>query len=222
MPRRGRLVGALVAILFVLACVSRQSFMPTERLTAFSPQGFIAAEYDLKTRLGDLGQARVWSQGGEYVRFRGQRRTLLHIGLEIENQSEVTLVLDQQRLRLDSATVNGTTFENIQVASIRGDTVIPPGEERRIDVHFALTPGVYPTDVRAFRLRWALRDNGAIYAQRTPFIQPPVARGPAYWYHTPFYDPFFYGGWGWGYGWSWGWPRGVIMHPYPYYHYRMY
>jgi hypothetical protein len=212
----GRLVVVVVAI-FSLACVSRQSFMPTERLTAFSPQGFVAAEYDLKTRRGDLGQVRVWSHGADRVSFRGERRTLVHIGLEIENDSDEVLVLDERSLRLDSATVNGTVFENISVASVRGETVIPPGEERRVDIHFAMIPGVYPTDIRAFRLRWALRDNGAVYAQRTPFIQPPVARGPAYW-HTPYYDPFFYGGWGWG----WGWGGSMIMHPYPYYHYRMF
>ena len=156
--------------------------MPTERLTAFSPQGFLAAEYDLTTtRGGDLGQARVWSSGAERVRFRGQRRALVHVGIEIQNESDTSLVVDSDRMRLDSATVNGTVFENIAPAQIDGDAVIPPGEEATIHVYFAMRPGVYPTDVRAFRFRWALREDGVVYKQRTPFMQEP----------TPYYDPYW-------------------------------
>jgi hypothetical protein len=209
----GRLAAALVAVVFSTSCVSRQAFVPTERLTAFSPEGFLAAEYDLQTRRGDLGQVRIWSHGANYVRFRGQRRTLVHIGLEIQNESDQYLVIDEERLALDSATVDGTMYENIPAASIRGETVIAPGSEATLDVHFAMTPGIYPTDVSAFRLGWSLRENGAVYVQRTPFIAPPIGWGPDY-YHTPFYDPFYF-----GFG---TWPRGMIMHPYPYFHYRMY
>lgn len=208
-----RLGGALVAVTLGFACAPRQPFMPTERLTAYSPQGYAAAEYDLHTRRGHLGQVRVWSHGAERVTFEGRRRALLHIGLEIQNESNTPLVLDEGQLHLDSATVNGTVFENIPVARIRGNTVVPPGGETTVDVYFALSPGIYPTDVRAFRFRWALRDDGAVYTQRTPFIEEPWGppRGP--YYHTPFYDPFYYGYFG---------PRGMIMHPYPYYHYRHY
>jgi hypothetical protein len=207
-----RFGGAVAAVVLSVACAGGQPFMPTERLTAFSPQGYLAAEYDLHRQREHLGQVRVWSNGAERIRFRGQRRALVHIGFEIQNESDRVLVLDQERLLLDSATVDGTVFENIEVAQIQGDLVIPPGGERRVDLYFAMIPGVYPTDIRAFRLRWGLRDDGVVYAQRTPFVQEPVrTRG---YYYSPFYDPFYYGGW-------WG-PGGMYMHPYPYFHYRMY
>jgi hypothetical protein len=201
------MVAALIAMVFSLACAPRQAFVPAERLTAFSPQGHVAAEYDLRTRRGVVGHVRVWSHGAERVRFDGGRRALVHVGLVIQNDSNMPLAIDEERTRLDWATVNGTVYENIPVAHLEGEKFIPPGGETRVDVYFAMIPGVYPTDVRGFRLRWAVRDDQAIHAQRTPFIRDPRARAPTHFYYP---GPYYYhrGFWGprWGPWWGPG-PR---------------
>jgi hypothetical protein len=194
--------GALVAML-LLGCAAPQPLMPAERLTALSPQGFAAAEYDLRTRRGVLGQATVWSHGVERVRFEGRRRALVHVGMIVRNESSVPLVIDASALRLDSMLADGTVFEDGRVARVDGSTRVDPGSEARLHMYFAMTPGVYPTDVRQLRLRWALRDNGTIYTQRTPFVRPPLVRGPrtrarTYWgpRYPRYWGPRYRGYWG--------------------------
>ena len=186
--------------------------MPSERLTALSPRGLPAAEYGLHTRHGNLGHVRVWSDGAERVRFDDRRRALLHVGMAVENRSDRPLVIDPDYLVLEWVTVNGDVFRDVPVARVQGERIVPPGGEATVHLHFAMIPGVYPTDMRRFRLRWAVRDERAVYVQRTPFVRPPVRRGPRF--RGPgfyYYDPFWHHrAWGprWGPGWGPGWgPR---------------
>jgi hypothetical protein len=187
-----------------------ESFEPSERATARSPQGYTAAEYEMATPRGDLGDVKVWSRGARVMEVKGISRTVVHVGFELDNSSEQAIEL--QDLALDSAILDRQILTGIQPAHIDGATTIPPGRVNEINVYFPLPAGVSPQEVDAFRVRWRVSGPEVTYAQHTPFIENPE-EVLAY-YHTPYYDPFYY-------NWYFYHPR-IVVHRYPYRHYHRY
>jgi hypothetical protein len=172
----------------LLACGgAREQFTPAERATAQTYEGYTAAEYAIDGRRGELGDAKVFTRGAFRARVDGRERTLVHVGFLIENNARYPIRLRPERLRLDSATVDEYVLQNVEPTRIEGPAVVRPGDEREINVYFALPPGVDPQNVDAFRVSWALAFNGDTYAQRTPFVELKEV-----YYHTPYYDPFYY------------------------------
>ena len=203
----------IIAASVIVACggsTTPESFEPGERATAQSPQGYTAAEYELATRRGDLGDVKVWSRGARVMAVNGVERTVVHVGFEVENSSDREIEL--QDLSLDSAMLDRQILSAIQPARIEGATLIEPGQMKQIDAYFPLPAGVSPQEVDAFRIRWRIRGPGVVYSQHTPFIEN-VSETVAY-YYTPYYDPFYY-------DWYFHHPR-IIVHRYPYRHYHRY
>lgn len=194
---------------------ARESFMPAEKISGVSPQGYSAAEYDLSTKQGDFGEVRVWSAGAKEVSYQGRERTVLHIGFEVENISDAPLRMPAEGVRLDSVGLDDSVLEGIAVSRLDGPTAIAPNESARIDATFLLPEGIEPDDLDNFRLRWEIRQNGTVYAEWTPFVEQ------AYPYdryaYSPVYDPYYGGAFGPpAYGMLYGYPYSY-PYGYPYY-----
>lgn len=207
---------AMMAIsLFAIGCGARQqSFEPAERLTARSPEGFSAAEYDLGTRQQDLGEARVWSNGAYRKKIRGEQQTIVHVGFHIENHTERPIALPVDQLFLDAGIIERRVLENVPPASVSGVPTIEPHDSQRLDVYFSLPRGIAPQDVDAFQVQWRLAADGLVYSQETPFLKSQSERYANRYYYTPFYDPFFYD--------PYIFHPWVVVRPYPYRHYHVF
>ncbi|MBI4510240.1 MAG: hypothetical protein HY698_11445 [Deltaproteobacteria bacterium] len=199
----------LILGLFPLGCAAaREEFRPTERATAEAPAGYTAAIYDIVTERGQVGEAKVWSRGAYRAK---DGRTVVHVAFELQSAQEGPLVLDLRRTRLDALT-DGGRYTLAPPSSVRGDAVVPPGEERRVDLYFTVPGGIHPQDLDALRLHWTAVSQGATYSQVTPFVEDDSARY-AY-YYTPFYDPFLYH--------PFYRPRIIVHHRYPFHHHHVY
>src|SRR5262245_16090938 len=97
----------LVVVAAAAACGSAtEKFLPGERATAQSPQGYTAAEYQIQGERGRLGEVKVWSRGAYRAEVDGAQRTVLHVGFEVDNSSDEPLTLETGKISLDYATVN--------------------------------------------------------------------------------------------------------------------
>ena len=206
---------AAAILLLAAGCGARQEqFTPAERMTAMSPEGFTAAEYDLGTKEKNLGEAKVWSNGAYRKKVRGEKRTVVHVGFYIENHTDQPMTLPMDQLFLDSATLDRNVIENVPPASMEGMTTIEPHGRQRIDAYFALPRGVAPKEVDAFQVQWKLVTDDLVYSQETPFLESPEERHAGAYYYTPFYDPFYYDPYIFH-------PR-IVVHGYPYRHYHVF
>lgn len=205
----------MAALLLVTACggPEQTSFEPAEKVTARSPEGYSAAEYDLRTDDRALGEARVWSDGAFPKEIRGLERTVVHVGFLIENHVDEPLRLVTDDMRLRSAILDQRTMEDIQPVAVEGTTTIQPQSPQQIDVYFALPSGTDPRDVNAFQVRWQLRARSLTYRQETPFIKSRAEQYTGMYFYTPFYDPFFYD--------PYAFPTRIVIHRYPYRHYHI-
>lgn len=206
---------AMAASLLAAGCGGPEltSFEPAEKMTARSPEGYSAAEYDLRTDDRALGEAKVWSDGAFRKEIRGLDRTVVHVGFLIESHVDEPLRLDTDGMRLRSAILDQRTLEDIQPAAVEGMTTVQPQGRQQIDVYFALPRGTGPTDVNAFQVRWQLRARALTYRQETPFLQSQAEQYAGMYFYTPFYDPFFYD--------PYGFPTRIVIHRYPYRHYHI-
>lgn len=205
------LLTALAGVL--CAGCARRDFVPTEKVEAASAEGFAAAEYDLSTKDGDLGNARVWSSGAEEVdRPGGGEETVLHVGFEVENTSDAPLRLPADGVRLESVRLDDGVLEGIPVTRIDGPEVIAPHESARIHASFAMPAGIEPEDMDDFRVRWELRSNGTVHTEWTPFVDSAYA-------YAPMYDPYYVGAFGPPiHGTVYGYPYGYPYYGYPYWY----
>ncbi len=202
-PGRLALLLACLGLLFAIACSRAQPFVPGERVTAISVHGYLAAEYELP-QTGGSADIKVWSRGTSHEDLRGARETFAHVAFEIDNQTQHPMHLQQERLLLQSVSVDDVDIGPLPPALIDGTTTVGPGGEQLIHVWFALPNGIAPRHVHAFRVAWTLTDGTTSYSQRTPFLQE-----QANYYYSPYYDPFVY---------PMGLHRGLIIHRQPYYH----
>jgi hypothetical protein len=189
----------IVAIFSGTGCVAAQSFVPAEHVTGLSPAGgHYAAEYRMEDKQGPFGDAKVWSRGVYRTDIDGQARTVVHVGFVFDNGIEAPLRFDPERLYLEDVVLEDGTIERLRPLRVDADPVIPAGEERELQVLFALPRDVWPSSVLSYRVSWALKDGGR-YAQKTPFVQsgPAYRNNPygiyAYGYYSPFYSPYYYG-----------------------------
>lgn len=180
-----------VSVALVTCTSTRQSFEPSERATARSPGGYTAAEYELASRDGTLGDAKVWSSGARTMTVDGAQRTVVHVGFSLENSSDEPIELDLDGLTLDSARLDHAVVRDIRPARVDGYPTIQPGEVNEINAYFPLPRDVLPQQVDAFRVKWRVGDTEVTYQQQTPFVESPDRTQYAY-YYTPYYDPFYY------------------------------
>lgn len=179
----------LVACL-TLGCVTQpETFRPGEQAYATSPEGFLAATYDVTDERGFVGEVKVWSDGAE----RQNGVTVIHVAFEIENFANEPLHFDEDALMLDSATLDRGIVRGLAPSLIEGTRTIGPRSAGSLDALFVLPEGVMPQQIDAFRVHWRV-SGAATLAQITPFFEEEemrMAAGPYYW-DSPFFDPFFY------------------------------
>ncbi len=195
-------------------CASAQAFVPVEHVTGLSPDGDqYAAEYRLEGEHGYLGEAKVWSQGAYREEVDGNDETVVHIAFVLDNAAKTPIRLDPQRLSLEDVVLNDGAIARIPALGIEGDPVVPPGQEREIQVSFLLPEDVWPSEVRRYRVAWVVT-NGGSYAQKTPFLRATYRRddywAPSLGIYYGYYSPFYwrhYPGWRRGHYYP-GWPYG--------------
>jgi hypothetical protein len=183
--------------------------MPAEHVTAFSPGGAeYAAEYSIDEVGSNLADVKVWSQGASRDGSDSDPHTSVRVGFELTNHADVPLRLDAKELYLEEMPDEGKPRGRLGPASVAGDTLVPPGQSRRIDVDFALPSSVWPSDIPGYRVAWSVMGRKG-HARKTPFLRTLETRPvdpwyPAYGYYTSgYYYPGFYGSWSLG---SRGWP----------------
>ena len=205
-------VTTLLAGAIAGGCGHRESFRPAETSRDFSLEGYEAAAYDVSLGDRDVGEVKVWSAGAREVPFEGETRTLLHVGLEVENASSSSLSINPADLYVDAVATDDEVLEGFTVVAVNGPTSIAPGQSGRLDAYFEMPRGIEPDDLDAFQLRWALRDGREVHTEWTSFIERSYPYGYddryAYYYGYP-YDPW-YGPY--GYPAYYGYP-----YAYPYY-----
>jgi hypothetical protein len=191
-----------LALLAGTGCVSTRAFVPGERVTALSPRGnHFAAEYAVSDGSHPIAEVKVWSRGAT----RDGDGTIIHVGFQVDNVGAAPVQLEPAQLYLDDVKLEEGELDRIRPSSTNGETTVPPGEEREVEVSFQLPDDVWPGDVLNYRVVWRLR-NGGSYSQKTPFIR---ARGQDY------ADPSFsfsYGYYGFYPGYSY-WPYGYRAWP---------
>jgi hypothetical protein len=177
----------------ITACGSTtENFLPSERATSRSPEGYTAAEYQIQGETGSLGEVKVWSRGAYRSEVDGAPRTVLHVGFDIDNSSDEPLTLDSGRISLDYASLNDKTLVNLQPDRVVGQAAVPAHASHSVQAFFVLPHGFSPQNLDAFRVQWAISNGEITYSQRTPFleVQEPMYAG---YYYSPFYDPFLDG-----------------------------
>lgn len=173
-------------------------FRPTEKLSETSG-GYPAASYDIRSRDAQVGQVNVWSSGAYEEESRRGDHVVVHVGLEVENNSQMPIVLDTSKLAMSRVEIDDDRLVDARLLSVQsedGDLVVGPGRVESFDVYFQVPQTDNPQNLDSFRVRWALRWNGQEYLQYTPFLEMyEYAYAPWYpYYYDPFlYDPFYYG-----------------------------
>src|SRR6185369_3936734 len=105
-------------------CWSPRYFAPREYMGAAGPDGSPAALYQVPAAAGVLpsGEVRVWSRGAG-ARFTDDNREVveLHVGFEVENNSEQPLQLDVDTVAVEAMTIDGVAQPPLQPLRIAGD-----------------------------------------------------------------------------------------------------
>jgi len=190
----------LLGPLLLASCSSFQEFVPRERATGESPTGKLAAEYPIVWGEDAIGDVRVWCHGGwDETDDEGQSWLVLHLGFELENRSEVPLVVERTALRLTGLRTAEGPVEDLRDPRRDGSPIAEPGQVAT--VHFLFerpSAGVRARDLLEFQAAWAVVDvEGDIVSEVTPFRA----------FDPPRRQPVYYGaGWGWGWGATWGQP----------------
>jgi hypothetical protein len=205
------MIGAM-ALIMVGCGAGQAEFTPAERAVARSPEGYQAAEYQIGSKDGIVGTARVWSMGTAQRLVQGQEREVLQIAFQIENHTSRPLSMNTDDLRLDLGVMDKRIIDGVEPVFTSGSLTIEPGKTQRVDVYFALPADVRPQHINAFQVKWKLTSRGLSYSQKTPFVESQTER--YVYYYTPFYDPFLYDYYLYH-------PR-IIVHRSPYRHYHVY
>jgi hypothetical protein len=206
----------LVSLLGGAGCATSRAFRPAEHVTALSPRGdHYAAEYTVRDASHLIAEVKVWSRGASRDGSDGEAATIVHVGFEVGNLGEAPVRLEPKQLYLDDVVFDDGERDRIRAFRINGDTLVPPGSEREIEVLFSLPEDVWPNDVLGYRVAWQL-SNGGSYSQKTPFLRAVNRRDadplypyvPFYGYHSVYW-PYPYGVWpSWRYGRYYpGWPH---------------
>ncbi len=210
-----RLLLGVLLLGFVSCTASRQYFVPRENLRAQSPRGWPAAEYALQHEGKDVGQARVWSEGAAQVKHGDARRTVLHIGFEIENKGATPLVFDVDRCRVTDMQTKSRDGLVLEPYEEKGKLTIDPGLVGLLDFEFLLPLDTLPRDIDSFRAVWVLQGEGEAAVKTTPFRVDDTR-----YYRRAYYDPWWGVGFGYHYGYypyhGWhhhhGWGFGPSVH----------
>jgi hypothetical protein len=173
--------------LLAVGCGGAQYFDATERATASSPRGDIAAEYEIAGPSGPSAEVKVWASGAYKDVVDGREMTVLDVVFDLENNGAEPIELS--RIVLDSARASGVSFDDLPPIRVEGERIVRGHNEGRLHAYFALPERYDPEDIARFEVGWALRHQEGTYAQNTPFQQ-----APEYYYYSayPFPSPYLY------------------------------
>ncbi len=184
---------ATAAVALAACGTQEQAFRPASHATGETIGGDATAEYDVDSPQGELADVRVWSKGAYETEVRGQDETIVHVGIEVQNEQAAPLAIDPSRLKADFV-IGDQRVEGVSPLSIDGPTTIGPHDSAELQVQFTVPrANVDPDEIRGFRVHWNVQGLGRAYSQVTPFVQKPEPL-PVYgssFYYTPFYDPFY-------------------------------
>lgn len=195
-------------LLALASCgTSRAYFIPREDVRAQSPRGWPAAQYAVAVaNEPSVGEVRVWSEGAQRTEFEGEKRAVLHVGLEIENRSPAPMVLEVAKCRLVDVEVSDMQLAAVPPDGDTADFEVPANRSGLIDLEFVMPRDTLPRDLESFKLQWSLRFVTGQLAQSTPFrVDSGRARARGAYYggyggYGPYYDPW----WGFGTGFAVG------------------
>jgi hypothetical protein len=186
-----RLLLIVAALMSFAGCVSSRAFMPTEHVTGFSPRGdYYAAEYPIVERGQTVADVKLWSAGAIRDASDAEPRTTVRVAVELDNHGDAPLRLDPKRLYLEEMPKAGATPGRTTPAQVEGDTLVPPGQTRKVDVAFDLPRSVWPSDVPGFRVAWSVVGE-RVHSRKTPFLRALEVGGNDPW--SPYYSPYY--GW---------------------------
>jgi hypothetical protein len=150
----------------LMSCALPENFVPAERSTGLSPDGHLAADYDVAVDGQRLGDVSVWTDGAESL-YRDDR-TVLHVTFQVDNVSEIPIeiVPNAVQLRAGDRIVRPRRAELVY-----GERIVPPGEIGLMVLRFTMPEDVDPQDLDAFEIDWEARAGELVYAQRTPFLE---------------------------------------------------
>lgn len=210
MARLALIVAALTSF---VGCVSSRAFLPTEHVTGLSPRGtYYAAEYPIVERGQSLAEVKVWTSGAVRDASDDDPRTRVRVGFELNNHGDAPIRLDAERLYLEEMTESGGAPGRSRAAHIDGETQVPPGQTRQVEVSFELPSSVWPSDVPGFHVAWSVVGERA-HSRKTPFLRaldlnrydPTYPYYGGWYFYGSFYGyPGYYGGWPYRY--YYGWP----------------
>lgn len=204
-----RLLSALSSSVLLAAVATgcsapRAYFRPAETTLTETVDGVAGAQYELRSRGDRKGEIRIWCLGavqkedaGDAVadpqnsRDRGNRarRTILELGIEIENNSneELTFVVGDAGLR--AVDTERESIDSVPPQGARSPVRVAVDSVSRQYLRFELPVGVRPFDVKSFRFRWVVTGPGTDrYTRFTTFV--PDRRPYGGYYFWP------YGPWG--------------------------
>lgn len=197
---------ATLAVALLNSCATERAlFRPREKVLAESPDGHPAALYALDDEGKSVGEVRIWS-AGSWREDNDAQRTVIHLGLEVENRTGGQLTVDVDATDLRQVTAGGRDLAQVERLDVRGSPEIGDGSVGSVEFLFGLPAGNDPTDLDGFQAHWLLRGlHERDFEQLTPFRRDySVAEERTRWH----------GGFGFAYGWPyWG-------YPYPYYWHR--
>jgi hypothetical protein len=186
-----------IVLLLFAGCAEQAYYVPTDNVSATSPGGKPAASYVIQGENGGkAAEVNVWSRGVD----KRNDASLLHATFEVRNTSDAPLKMDPSLISAEAFGSHDTPMQTPRLAGTSPSGpdafTIPPHQARNIDVYFSTAPGIKPSDVKAFRMRWGLQLEGQQYVQFTQFKR----EVPEYYYYNDYYA---YGGWGSWYGPGW-------------------
>ncbi len=186
----------LWASLAGVGCVSSRAFVPTEHVTALSPNRQLAAEYTVREDDRLVAEVKLWALGA--TRNAGEEdddATVVQVGFEIQNHTGDVVRLETKDLALQDVKLGDGVVDRVPLLRVSGASEVRAGEEGELTAVFRLPGGVWPSEVRSYRVSWTLT-NGGRYHQKTPFVAAPARYYDdwPYYYYSPFYFQFS-GGW---------------------------
>jgi len=203
-----RLVWIAAALMGFTGCVSSRAFLPTEHVTGFSPRGdYSAAEYSIMEGGQALADVKLWSAGATRDASDAEPRTRVRVGIELKNNGDAPVSFDPKQMYLEELPKPGVEPGRTGPTRVEGETLVPPGQTRQLDIWFALPSSVWPSDVPGFRVAWSVAGE-RVHSRKTPFLRAVDMGGVAPW--SPYYgiySPWYYPGIYYGYSGLYGpWP----------------
>lgn len=156
----GKSIRSMLALLLLTAACSstrqiREEVRPTQS------GGRTTASYALPAG----AEASVWSEGI----YRKDAATVIHVGIAVDNDGDEPIVVDALAARLEKVDVGDDELTYLPATKLDGDVIVQPGEEREVELTFALPAGVDPQDVDGFEVRWVARAGGDTVTNVTGF-----------------------------------------------------